>query len=356
MPRYPVRGNRLPGVWLTRARAVPENRRVLILSRADVEAVLDRDRLVDAVAAAMRELSSGEASVPPRTAAIVGRVGGALLAMPAYVPGAGALAAKLVGQFPRNPADHGLPSHVALIAVFDPDTGVPEAVMDGEAITAERTAAGSALSARLLAREDSAVLAVLGTGVQARAHARALVRVRPVRELRVAGRDPDRAAALAAELGAELGIDARGAAGYGEAMAGADIVCACTHASEPVVEGAALEPGMHVTSVGVNGEGRELAADAVARALLVVESRAAALAPFPTGSNDLGWAIRDGAITADHVHAEIGELVAATATGRTSDEQITLYKSVGVAAQDAAAAALVLAAARARRIGTDVAF
>jgi ornithine cyclodeaminase/alanine dehydrogenase-like protein (mu-crystallin family) len=329
---------------------------VRVLSRADVEAVIDRDRLVDAVAAAMRELSSGEASVPPRTAAMVERVGGALLAMPAYVPGAGALAAKLVGQFPRNPAEHGLPSHVALIATFDPETGVPEAVMDGEVITAERTAAGSALSARLLARPDASVLAILGTGVQARAHARALVRVRPLRELRVAGRDPARAAALAAELGDELGIEARGAEGYAEAMAGADIVCACTHASEPVVEGRALEPGMHVTSVGVNGAGRELAADAVARALVVVESRAAALAPFPAGSNDLAWALRDGAIDAGHVHAEIGELVAGIAEGRTTAEQITLYKSVGVAAQDAAAAALVLAAARAAGIGSDVPF
>jgi ornithine cyclodeaminase len=329
---------------------------VLILSRADVEAVIDRDRLVDVVAEAMRELSSGEASVPPRTGAAVGLVGGTLLAMPAYVPGAGALAAKLVGQFPRNPADHGLPSHVALIAVFNPETGVPEAVMDGEAITAERTAAGSALSARLLARADASVLAILGTGVQARAHGRALVRVRPVRELRLAGRDPAKAAALAAELGAELGIEARAAASYHEAMAGADIVCACTHAAEPVVTAEALEPGMHVTSVGVNGDGRELAAEAIARAVVVVESRAAALAPFPAGSNDLGWAIRDGAIDADHVHAEIGELVAGSVPGRTSDDQITLYKSVGVAAQDAAAAALVLAAARSRGIGSDVAF
>jgi ornithine cyclodeaminase len=112
---------------------------------------------------------------------------------------------------------------------------------------------------------------------------------------------------------------------------------------------------MHVTSVGVNGDGRELDGEAVARSVLVVESRAAALSPFPTGSNDLGWAIRDGAIDAGHVHAELGELVAGARPGRTSPEQITLYKSVGVAAQDAAAAALVLAAARAAGVGTDVA-
>jgi alanine dehydrogenase len=330
-----------------------QNPPVLILSRRDVEAVLDPDALVDALAAAMAELSSGAASVPQRNAAMVGPVGGALLAMPAYVPGAGALAAKLVGQFPQNP-DRGLPSHVAVVAVFDPETGVPQAVMDGEVITAARTAAGSALSARLLARKDASVLAILGTGVQARSHGRALPRVRELREVRVAGRDRARAEALATELGAELGVPVTAAGGYHEAVAGADIVCACTHSPKPVVEGAWLEPGMHVTSVGVNGAGRELDAEAVARALLVVESRAAALAPFPAGSNELGWAIRDGAITADHVHAELGELVAGTRPGRTSDAQITLYKSVGVAAQDAAAAAAVLAAARRTGIGTHV--
>jgi alanine dehydrogenase len=327
---------------------------VLILARHEVEAALDRDRLVDAVAAAMAELSSGAASVPSRTAALVEAVGGALMAMPAHVPGAGALAAKLVGQFPQNPA-LGLPSHVAIVAVFDPTTGVPLAVMDGEVITAERTAAGSALSVRLLARADAAVLAVLGTGVQARSHALAVARVRPLRELRVAGRDRAKAEALATELAAELGVPASAAAGYREAIAGADIVCACTHSPEPVVQGAWLEPGMHVTSVGVNGDGRELDAEAVARSLVVVESRTAALAAFPTGSNDLHWAIRDGAVTADHVHAELGELVSGTRPGRTSADQITLYKSVGVAAQDAAAAAMVLAIARERGLGTDVA-
>jgi ornithine cyclodeaminase len=345
--------NRLPGSAVDGGAAGGQNPPVLILSRRDVEAVLDRDALVDAVAAAMAELSSGVASVPQRNAAMVAPVGAALLAMPAFVPGAGALAAKLVGQFPRNP-DRGLPSHVAVVAVFDPDTGVPQAVMDGEVITAARTAAGSALSARLLAREDAEVLAILGTGVQARSHGRALARVRNVRNVRIAGRDRAKAEALAAELGSELGVAATAVEDYRRAIAGADIVCACTHSPDPVVEGAWLEPGMHVTSVGVNGAGRELDAEAVARSLVVVESRAAALAPFPAGSNELGWAIRDGAITSDHVHAELGELVAGTRPGRTGDEQITLYKSVGVAAQDAAAAASVLAAARAAGIGTDV--
>jgi alanine dehydrogenase len=320
---------------------------MLVLSRRDVEAALDPDRLVDAVAAAMAELSAGSASVPGRTGAEVADVGGVLIAMPAHLPGAGALAAKLVALFPQNAA-RGIPTHRAIVAVFDPATGTPEAVMDGEVITAMRTAAGSALSARLLAREDAAVLTVLGTGVQARAHAEAVRRVRPIREVRIAGRDPEKAAALAEDLGA---VAVRSSE---EAVAGADIVCACTHSPEPVVLGAWLSPGMHVTSVGVNPAGRELDAEAVARALVVVESRTAAVEAFPVGSNDIAWPIRDGVFGADHIHAEIGELVAGTRPGRTDPGQITLYKSVGVAAQDAAAAALVLQVARERGLGASV--
>ena len=320
---------------------------MLVLSRRDVEAALDPDRLVDAVAAAMADMSAGRGSVPNRTAADVAEVGGALIAMPAYLAGAGALAAKLVAMFPGNAA-LGLPTHKAIVAVFDPATGAPEAVMDGEVVTAMRTAACSALSARLLAREDASVLAVLGTGVQARAHVEAARRVRPIREVRIAARGPDRVQALAEELGAVA------CESYADAIAGADIVCACTHSPEPVVRGAWLDPGTHVTSVGFNPEGREVDAEAVARALVVVESRAAALAPYPAGSNDLVWAIRDGVVGEEHIHAEIGELVSGARPGRTSPDQITLYKSVGVAAQDAAAAALALEAARAHGLGTEI--
>jgi ornithine cyclodeaminase len=320
---------------------------MLILSRRDVEAALDPDLLVDAVAAAMADVSAGNGSFPNRTGAEVADVGGVLIAMPAYLAGAGALAAKMVALFPQNAA-RGIPTHRAIVAVFDPETGTPEAVMDGEVVTAMRTAACSALSARLLAREDASVLAVLGTGVQARAHAEAVRRVRPIGEVRIAGRDPGKVRALAEELGA-VAFDS-----YDDAIAGADIVCACTHSPDVVVRGIALDAGTHVTSVGVNPHGRELDADALARALVVVESRAAAVEPFPVGSNDLAWAIRDGIIGPGHIHAEIGELVSGARPGRTNADQITVYKSVGVAAQDAAAAALVLRTARERGLGTEV--
>ncbi len=237
--------------------------------------------------------------------------------------------------------------------MFDSQTGSPLALLDGTEITAVRTGACSALSVRLLARGEASVLAVLGTGVQARSHARAVVRVRSITEVRIAGRDPCRTEALAAELAQEFGLPTRTAASYREAVEGADVVCATTHSLEPVVRREWLAPGTHVTSVGYNPSGRELDDDTIVDALVCVESRRAALAPFPAGSNDLTQPIRDGLITVDHIHAELGEIVSGSKLGRTSAEQLTLYKSVGVAVQDAAAAALVLAAARQTSSGRE---
>ncbi|MET9427558.1 MULTISPECIES: ornithine cyclodeaminase family protein [unclassified Streptomyces] len=347
---------------------------MLLLGRSQVEALLDMDALIDGLGPAMVDLSEGRASVPDRVAAVVSEQDAFLAAMPGYVPSAGVLLSKLVSVFPHNTGKAGkpgrdgkagragvtgaagqpLPTHQALIVVFDPKTGEPTALLDGTAITAARTAAGSALSARLLAREDAAVLALLGTGVQARTHARAMCRVRPVREIRVAGRDAVRAGVLAEELSAELGVDAVAAPHYAAALDGADLVVAATHPVDPVVRRAWLTPGVHIASVGFSRGGREVDDATVADALVCVESRRAALAPFPAGSNDLLYPIRDGVITPDHIHAELGELVAGSMPGRTSADQITLYKSVGVAVQDAVAAALVVRAARDRSVGERI--
>lgn len=316
---------------------------MLVLSGAQIEALLELDPLIDALASAMADLSAGTASVPERVAALV--PGGLLAAMPGFVPSAGVLMSKLVTLFPHNTT---VPTHQAVIVAFDPDTGGPVALLDGTAITALRTGACSALSARLLAREDATVLAILGTGVQARSHARALCRVRPITEIRVAGRDPAKSATLAAEI-RSLAPDVRSVPSYRDAIEGADIVCAATHAEEPVVRWEWLSPGTHVTSVGYNPAGREVDDATVAGSLVCVESRSAALAPFPAGSRDLL-----GVITAEQVHAELGELVAGTRPGRTSPDQITLYKSVGVAVQDAAATGLALTAARRQGIGHEI--
>jgi ornithine cyclodeaminase/alanine dehydrogenase-like protein (mu-crystallin family) len=327
---------------------------VLELTGDDVAALLDVDALIDALAPAMADLSAGRASVPDRIGAVVPEVDGRLMAMPGYVPSQGSLVTKLVSVFPRN-AGTALPTHQAIIVVFDPATGAPAALLDGTVITAVRTGACSALSARMLAREDASVLAVLGTGVQARSHARAVSRVRPVHEIRVAGRNLSRAESLAAELQKELDVEVRAVDSYREAMAGAQIVCATTHPGDPVVQREWLHPGTHVTSVGWSPTGREVDDATVAEALVCVESRRAALAPVAAaGTPDLAEPLGDGLITEDLI-VELGELVAGTREGRTSPDQITLYKSVGVAAQDATAATLVLAAARQAGAGRNLA-
>jgi ornithine cyclodeaminase len=310
---------------------------MLFLSRAEVEELLDLDELVDALARAHASLSAGSVSMPPRVAAFAEN-DGLLGAMPAYVPGE-ALACKLVTLFPQNTDRH---THQAAIMVFDPENGTPLALVDGTYITATRTAAGSALATRLLARDDARVLALLGTGVQARSHAHALVRVRDFDEIRVAGRSREKAEELAGEIGGRA-VDS-----YEEALRGADVVAATTHATEPIVRREWLDPGVHVNSVGLNPTGREVDAATVAEALLVVESRESALAPPPAGAPELVG------VAPERVHAELGELVSGTRPGRTAPDQITLYKSVGVAVQDAAAAALVLAAARGRGAGREI--
>ncbi|HEX2669116.1 MAG TPA: ornithine cyclodeaminase family protein [Gammaproteobacteria bacterium] len=316
---------------------------MLVLDRKQVESLLDMDALIAALAPAMVELSAGRISMPPRTLAEVPERG-LLGVMPAYLPSSNTLSCKLVSVFPGN-GPKGLPTHQAVVMLFDADTGATLAMLDGASITALRTAAGSALATRLLAREDASVLLVVGNGVQAASHARAIPRVRKIRELRIAARDDVAAAALARELGEELGVKARALPIGKEAFAGAQVICATTHAAEPVVQGAWLEPGMHLNSVGLNPRGRELDAEAVLGARVAVESRAAALAPPPSGANDLKEA---------RTPVEIGEVLAGTQPGRQSPEEITLYKSVGVAVQDAVAARLVYDAALKRDVGTEI--
>jgi alanine dehydrogenase len=292
---------------------------MLVLTRTEVEELLDLDALLDALAAAHAELSSGRASVVPRVGSFSGA--GVLGAMPGYVPSAG-LGCKLVTLFEGN---RDRPTHQALIALFEPDTGTPAALMDGTYITAMRTAAAAALATRLLARSDARVLAILGTGVQSRSAQEMFPRARDFAEIRVAGRGE-----------------------YEEAVRGADVVHCTTSSAEPVVRYEWLSPGTHVSSVGYGRGGSELDPAIVERAdLVVVEQRDSAFAPLPAGAPELDPRGRDGVV-------ELGEIVAGTAEGRTAPEQITLYKSVGVAVQDLAAAALVLAAARERDAGTEI--
>jgi ornithine cyclodeaminase/alanine dehydrogenase-like protein (mu-crystallin family) len=292
---------------------------VRLLARADVERLLDVDALIDALADAFRKLSAGETSVPPRIA--TANADGLLAAMPGYVPGAGMLV-KLVSVFPGN-HDRGLPSHQALITLFDETDGRALAVMDGTAITALRTGATSALSVRLLARPDARVLAVLGAGVQGRSHLMAVPRVKRFAEIRLASRVREHAHALARDF-----PEARVVASFEEAVSGADVVCCCTD------------------SVGASRKGPELGSDVVNADVLCVESRAAFL-PYPAGANELQGMDAERAV-------ELGELVSGIRPGRTGDQQLTVYKSMGHAVEDIAAARLVFERALKENIGSLV--
>ena len=292
---------------------------MLVLSQEEVERLLDVDQLLDALERAFVELSEGRASVPPRIAAFSER--GLLGAMPGYVDGV--LAAKLVTLFP----DHE-PSHQALIAVFDAETGTPTAVMDGTHITAVRTGGGSAVATRALARDDARVLTILGAGVQGRSHLDAVGRVRDFQEVRIASRNPEHAHAFAEETGATAVYT------FEEAVAGADVVCACTSTAEPVLRRDWLDPGTHVTSVGSSMDGPELDRETITAGLLVIESRVA-FQPPPAGSHELQGLDPSVAV-------ELGEVLSGSHPGRTSPEEITVYKSMGHAVEDAVAAALVL--------------
>jgi ornithine cyclodeaminase/alanine dehydrogenase-like protein (mu-crystallin family) len=308
---------------------------VLVLSRADVRRLLDLDQLLDALERVFIELSAGRASVPPRIAAETER--GLLAAMPGYTDGI--LETKLVSVFAGN-HEVGLPSHQATIALFDDKTGKPLALMDGTEITAVRTGAASAVATRALSRPDARVLAVLGAGVQARSHIDAATRVREFAEVRVASRSAEHARALADEVGGTAW------ASFEEAVAGADVVCACTDAGQPVFSAESLEPGMHVTSVGASRDGPELEPSVMGRGLLVVESRVA-FEPYPAGAHELQGLDPNEAV-------ELGEILAGTREGRTSREQITIYKSMGHAVEDAAAAGLVYRRALEDGVGTEV--
>lgn len=288
------------------------------LDEAAVAARLEMPALIDAMEQALIDVSAGRVLQPVRQMLPVEPHGGVFALMPAI---SDAMGVKIVTFYPRN-HERGLPSHQALVLVFDPATGRPMAVMDGRLVTEMRTAAVSAAATRLLSGEDASVLAILGSGVQADAHVEALRCVRDIAEIRIWSRDPDHAAACAARVGGRA-VDAR------TAVEGADIVVTATAATEPILSGAWLADGAHVNAIGWNGpDGRELDDDAM-RNLVFVESRAAAL-------DQAGNVRGSGAL----ITAEIGEAFAAPDPAWRS--VTTVFDSVGIAAEDVAAAQLVL--------------
>ncbi len=313
-------------------------RELLYLSREDVERLLDVDAMLDALANALIAFSSGITVVPPRVAVRVPDAG-LLGSMPGYIPGV-ALEVKLVSVFPGN-HHRGLPSHQGVIALFDEGDGAPLAVMDGTYITAIRTGGTAAVAARALARSDARVLAILGAGVQGTSHLETFPRVRDFEEIRIASRDGDKAATLASRH-----PRARVATSFEEAVRGADVVACCTDAREPVIRREWLKAGAHVSSVG-GTFGPEIDPEIMSTSRVFVEWRGAATNAPPAGAHEL-----QGMDAANL--SEVGEVLAGTRPGRTSQEEITVYKSTGHAVEDAATARLVYDRARAEGAGVSL--
>lgn len=293
----------------------------MLLNEEAVGRFLRMEQLIPAMERALAELSAGRVVQPLRSIVSVTDYQGFFGVMPAYA--GGALGAKLVTFYPNN---RDVPTHHAMIMLFRSETGEPLVVMDGRLITEMRTAAVSAAATRALARTDAAVLAILGSGVQARSHLNALRLVRQFREVRVWS--PKNAKRFAEEF------HLRATASAEDAVRGADVVVVATTSRTPVLQGEWLSEGAHINAVGaVRPDWRELDDEVLARARIYVESREAALKE----SGDI--------IAAGEVCAEIGEVLAGKASGRTSSREITLFKSVGVAVEDLFAADLVYRAA-----------
>ena len=298
------------------------------LSEEQVREKLPMRELIDLMAATLAGFSAGKVEQPVRSVIECGPHA-FFASMPSYIKTIPALGAKLVTVFGSN-ADKGLPTHLATILLMDPTTGALLAVMDGRYITEARTAAVSAVSTRLLARGDASVLALIGSGVQARSHLEALTLVRDFREIRCWS--PTRAN-LDRFVGEHHVV--RLAETAREAVVGADVVALVTSSVEPVIQNDWVKAGAHVISVGAcRPNQREIDPLLFAKARLIVDSRVAALKE----SGDVVMGIAERRFTADHVKAELGEVVLDSSKGRENDVQVTVFKSLGLACEDVAAA------------------
>jgi ornithine cyclodeaminase/alanine dehydrogenase-like protein (mu-crystallin family) len=317
----------------------------LWLSESDVHQALSMGELIEAMRIALAAFSSGEVVQPVRTALEFGPRA-FFGVMPAFDPGAKLVGSKLVTVVPENAAK-GLPSHQAIIALFDPATGELLAVMDGRYITESRTAAVSALSARFLAREDARTLAIIGTGVQARSHLEALPLAREFREIRVWS---PRASSVEAFVASSHG-KVRAAASAEEAVSGADVVVLATASVTPVVRSEWIASGTHVIGVGAcRPTQREMDGALLGRAKVVVDSRAAALVE----SGDVLMAIEEEHLTAGRIYAELGEIAGGRKPGRQTPDEVTVFKSLGLAVEDVVSAGLAYRRAVASGHGAQV--
>jgi len=326
---------------------------VLFLGHDEVRALLPVAECIPLMQEALVSLAGGLAHQPLRSIVRPPAAAGIMGLMPAYSSGArAAFGLKAICVFPGNPA-RGMDSHQGVVLLFSAETGEPLAVVNASAVTAVRTAAVSGVATRALAREDAGDLAVVGAGVQARAHVEAISHVRPLRRCRVASRRAESARELADELSGKYAFAVEAVETVEEALRGADLVVTATSAAEPVVRREWVAPGAHINAVGAcTPNARELDAATVAASSLFVDSVESTV----NEAGDYLRALQEGAVARGHIRAELGEVLTGTKPGRTSADEITLFESLGLAVEDLAAAEYLYSRCKETGAGTWVSF
>ncbi len=322
---------------------------LLILSGDDVQRALPMTEAIAAMRTAFLQLAAGAVQMPIRSHIGIAEHDGTALFMPSYASCLGYVGVKVVNVFGANPP--GLPRIHALVCLFDSVTGVPRAVLDGTSLTALRTGAASGLATDLLARPNASTVAILGAGVQGRTQLEAVLAVRSIRHVRIYDRLPAAAQAFATEMNARFAVETQVVSTPRAAVTGADIVCVATTSLTPVFGDADISPGTHINAVGsYKPDVQEVPGETVRRAMVIVDQRESALAE----TGDLIIPIEQGLIAETDIHAELGEVLVGKAVGRTSHTCVTLFKSVGLAIQDLAAATFALERAEAQGLGVTV--
>jgi ornithine cyclodeaminase len=320
---------------------------IRVLRAAEIRALLPMMECIELMRATMIALSEGRAVAPLRSVMMLPGTRGMLGNMPGYLADPDCFGVKLVSLMPRSEASR-YSSHMGLVLLFESEHGCPVGILDAAEITAIRTAAASGLATRLLARPEAGDLAILGAGEQARSHLKAMLAVRPLRRIRVWARERRKAEAFAESEGACHGVTIETSESVREAVHGADIICTLTKAREPILCGDWISSGAHLNVVGSSvASAAEVDTALVVRSRFFVDCRNSTV----NEGGEYLRALRSGAISAAHIAAEIGEVANGTKRGRTSHDDVTLYKSLGVAPQDLASAQYALVKARAAGIG-----
>ncbi|HEX4683818.1 MAG TPA: ornithine cyclodeaminase family protein [Gemmatimonadaceae bacterium] len=322
---------------------------MLIIDQGTVERLLPMATCIGLMRSTLSALARGETILPLRTILVI--PDGAFAVMPAYLASPPTIGAKIITVFPKN---HGtaFDSHQGAVLLFDADNGSLAAIMDATSVTTIRTAAVSGVATEVLARDDATSLAILGAGVQGHSHLEAMCAVRPLKTLRVWSRSSEHAERLADVARDRFGLQATVTRTAEEAVRRSDIVCTTTSATEPILLGEWLSPGTHVNAVGASQpHAREIDTRAVVRSRLYADRRESALKE----PGDILIPLQDGEITPDHIVGEVGEVLIGRAPARAGRDEITLFKSLGLAIEDLASASHVFAEAKRQNAGVEVA-